>query len=232
MWQTDQYLSPLPYKDFSYAIQNQWWQSFQSDSTWTHFGSLQLQFAKLYPAKRTNYIYALGVNTEWGAHYHFASLLPVDGFDILVGPSVLADFMAREHGSNVNKPYSMDASLDFCANAAVRYSFTAPHSSYRVQYQAVISVLGLMFTPEYGQSYYEITEGIVRHNALFSSFHNRLFLRQQLSLDMQFRHSAWRIGVRHDYLHYSANNLSFSREEVSLVVGTIFNFQSSIRPFR
>ncbi len=230
LWQTDEYLSPLLYNDFLYGISNQWNQSFRRDSAWSHSAVLSAQYARLYPARKTNYMDAIGLQAGWGAHYHFASLMKVKGLDLILGPYLLFDLMAREHANNVNKPYSMDLSLDLMAQTALSYTLHAKRTAYRLQYEVGISALGLMFVPEYGQSYYEITEGVVRHTASCSSFHNRLLLQQQLSLDMQFRRSTWRIGVRHEYLQYHANNLSFSREQVALVVGTIFHYHLFQRP--
>ena len=231
MWQADEYLSPLLYSDFSYGLQNEWWQTFRRDSAWSHTGRAEVRFAQLYPAVHSNYIYALGVTGGWGAQYHFATMMGIKGFDILLGPCLQFDLMAREHASNVNKPYSMDCAIDLCAHAGVRYSFGAKRTSYRLQYEITGGVAGVMFVPEYGQSYYEITEGVVHRNTIFGAWHNRLLFQHQLTLDMQFKHSAWRVGIRHDCLQYHANNLHFMREQAALVVGTVFQYRTTVHRF-
>lgn len=228
----DQYLSALTYQHYSYALNNRWEQYFRKDTTWSHQAHLQITGAKLNSPTRSNYMYVLGVQTGWGAQYHFSHLMCVPHFDLLLGPYLQFDLMAREHQSNVNKPYSMDCAADVCAYASLRYSFAAKKSSYRLQYQISTAVLGVMFAPEYGQSYYEITKGILTHNAQFSAWHNRFQLQHQLSLDIQLRRSAWEIGVRHEFLRYNANQLHFSREQVCLVIGTVFQYRTGIKPFR
>lgn len=230
LWQNDEYLSPLLYDGQFLSLRNDWNQHFRRDSLWTHRGSVSILGGRMYSERKLNSMYALEAQASWTAYYNFADKIGWKGFNLYLGPSVNFDLMVREHTSNVNKPISLDLSLTANARAGISYSFKGKKTSYRVLYEIETSLIGTMFAPDYWQSYYEITErpkGIM----VFASVHNRQLLNHQLCFDMQFPHSAWRIGIRHEYMQYNAHNLHFSREEVSIVLGTIFHFKSSIQAF-
>ena len=230
IWQNDEYLSPLLYEGRYIGIANQWNQSFRRDSSWSHTADLRFTGARLYNKRKYNIYYSLGLQTDWNAVYNFRQMLGVRGLNIYIGPSIDLDFMGRYHYSNYNKPVSLDFAIVLGARAGLSYSFAAKKTSYRVSYDIQTSLLGAMFVPDFWQSYYEISESL-KGTIVCANVANRQLLRHQLSLDMQFRHSAWRVAVRHEYLQYKAHDLFFSREEVSLVVSTIFHFSSKIKVF-
>lgn len=227
--QYDEYLTPLKYKGQFLALQNEWWQPFAVSNDWQHVGKLKLQGARTYNPTYSNLIYALGVHGGWGAHYDFHRLINLHGLNLFVGSYIDFDLFAKELINNVNKPYSADAAVELRLHAGISYGFAAKNTSYRLRYTMMTGFLGVQFVPEYGQSYYEITEGIIGGTVGLSSLHNKMDIRHELTIDMQFRHSAWRIGVEHEYINNSMNGLGFQREQVSLIVGTLFNYKTAIR---
>jgi hypothetical protein len=50
-------------------------------------------------------------------------------------------------------------------------------------------------------------------------------LRHELTFDMQFKHSTWRIGATHEYLEYGTEIIMFSREQVSAIIGCIWHYK-------
>lgn len=231
IWQQDQYLSPLLYTGMSGGIGNEWWQPFSSDTRlgkqgkldhWGHLGKVDLQFGMLYNPTKSNRIYAFGVQGGWGAYYTWQ--FPQAGVQILLGPYLNLDYAPRFIAGNVNKPYSMDIAIEAEAMGGISYSFRGKHSSYRLRYLIHANLIGIDFVPDYWQSYYELAEGvsgIVRCAGMW----NHRYLRHELTLDMQFRHSTWRLGIKHEYLEYGQGDMWFSREQVSAVVGTCFQYK-------
>ncbi len=226
LWQNDEYLSPLLYGGqmvaFGYECRTDFGQP-----DWSHVGKVHIlgSITDNNRAIMTNQ-YAGGVNGGWGAQYNFLRMIGVDGLNIWIGPYLHADFMGRYITLSQNKPYSMDLAMNVRAHAGLSYTIPCKHSVYRLQYTIMTDLIGAQFAPDYWQSYYEMMESI-KGTIGFASLHNRQKLSHELTLDMQFRRSTWRIGVRHEYLQYTANNLHFSREEVSVVVGTVFNHRIS-----
>ena len=133
--------------------------------------------------------------------------------------------MPRYIVNNVNKPYSMDIVAEIDAMAFVSYSFGGKKTSYRLRYLIRTNLIGVDFMPDYWQSYYEITEGIAGKIRCAGMWNHR-YLNHELTLDMQFKHSTWRIGVRHEYLEYGEKSMWFSREQVSAVIGTCFRYRT------
>ncbi len=227
--QYDEYLSPLKYSGQFLALQNEWWQGLGEVRDWQHVGKVKIQGARLFNPAYTNAIYALGAEGGWGVHYDFGRLTGVNGLNLFLGPYLDFDFFLKEIVQNVNKPFSADAAIDLKAHLGLQYAFSGKQTSYRLRYTVMTSLLGMQFVPEYGQSYYEVSEGITGGTIGFCSLHNRLTLRHELTFDMQFKHSAWRIGVEHEYMRHNMNNLGFQREQVCLVVGAVFNYKTIIR---
>ncbi len=226
IWQNDEYLSPLIYGGqmiaFGYECRTEF-----SKLDWSHVGKLHITGAITDNDRpMVSKQYAVGVNGGWGAQYNFRRMIGVEGLNVFVGPYLHADFMGRTITSSQNKPYSMDLGVNIRAHAGMSYTIPCKRSAYRLQYRIMTDLIGAQFAPDYWQSYYEMTQSIAG-TVVFTSLHNRQTLSHELTLDMQFRRSTWRVGVRHEYLQYTANNLHFSREEVSVVVGTVFNHRIS-----
>lgn len=231
MWQQDHYLSPLLYSGMRVGIGNEWWQPFRQESrlgrkgrleNWAHVGRIDLSFSWLYNQPKTNAIYSLGIQTGWGAYYRWR--FEKAGVQICLGPYLDFDFAPRTILSNVNKPYSMDAAAQVEVMAGVSYSFSANKTSYRLRYLVRANLIGIDFMPDYWQSYYELIEGIAGIVRCAGMWNHR-YLNHELTFDMQFLHSTWRLGIRHEYLEYGQDNMWFGREQVSVVVGTCFRYR-------
>lgn len=229
-WVQDQYLSPLLYKGYRVGIGNEWWQPFRRTenrvgSRWEHVGSFDVKFAWMYNPVKSNVIYSLGLRGGWGAYYLWS--FDPQGVRLLLGPYLDIDYAGRLHGRSVNKPYSMDIAADVDVMAGVRYVFKGKKTSYRLQYLCRANLIGVDYMPDYWQSYYEMTEGVLGRVRCSGMWNHRM-IRHALTLDMQFPHSTWRVGVEHSYLEYGIKGMMFSREQVSLVVGTVFRYR--LRP--
>jgi hypothetical protein len=230
VWMQDQYLSPLLYRGYRVGIGNSWLQPFRltekkEGSRWEHIGKVDGQFMWMYNPVKTNIVYAVGVRGGWGAYYAWA--FPKQGVRLWVGPYMELDFLAKWHVVNVNKPFSMDAAVDMMAMAGVSYAFRGRKTSYRLSYHISANMMGVDYVPDYWQSYYEVTEGVIGR-VRFSGMWNHRVLSHGLDFDMQLPHSTWRIGVEHEYVEYGIKGMMFSREQVSLVVGTVFRYR--LRP--
>ncbi|MBR1631571.1 MAG: hypothetical protein IJ680_06905, partial [Paludibacteraceae bacterium] len=160
-----------------------------------------------------------GVHYGWGAAYRMPAF--ARGLELWAGGVADADFMGKLIASSVNKPYSMDLAAGL--NAAVWAGYTFPTRGRTVatlRYRVQVPVGGVMFVPEWGQAYYEMSLDLHLNRILhLSSLHNRVGLNQMLCVDLRLPRSSWRVGVEHEYLHYQANRMHFAREFVSVHVG-------------
>ena len=54
----------------------------------------------------------------------------------------------------------------------------------------------------------------------FSSIHNKRGLNSTLTVEVPFNRSVWHFGINTQDIKYSANNMVFSNNQISFVVGT------------
>ena len=229
-YQLDTYLSPLSHKGMHIAIGNEWWQPFRQDTrlgqtgrlaNWAHVGRFDIRGMRQYNSARTNMIYGLDLSGGWGAFYYWQWC--DKRLKVLAGPYIEAELGVRELASNVNKPYSVDISAEVMAMGGVSWSIYGKKTSYRLHYLIRTNMIGFDFMPDYWESYYELSEG-VRGTARCSGHWNHHTVKHSLALDMQFPHSTWRVGAEHEYVNYGTKDLHFIRNEISIVVGCIWNY--------
>ena len=245
VWLQDQYLSPLLYSGYQVGFGNEWWQGFKDTPSksryvrrrynpplkrsvlkmgWLHMGKIDVDYGWCYSDTYTNLIYSLGINGGWGACSSWKWLRPK--LELFVGPYLDVNVMGKLHVSNVNKPYSMDFSVNACAMGGASWSFMCKKKGYiyRLRYLGRLNVIGMDYLPDYWHSYFEMGEGVFGDFRCAGLWNHRHF-QQELTFDMQFTRSAWRIGARHEYLEYGTSNMMFSRESVSVILGCIWQYK-------
>lgn len=121
------------------------------------------------------------VNWNYGMHYHFRL---TNNFKLLVGGlgDINAGFVYNLR--NTNNPASARAYLNLNASAMAIWQIPMARKTATLRWQVNLPVAGVMFSPNYGQSYYEIftlgnDKGVIR----FTSLHNQPSMRTMLSLD-------------------------------------------------
>lgn len=227
----DTYLSPLAFSGLQLGIGNEWWQPFRQDTrlgrtgkltNWAHVGRVQVSGYRHINSARTNLTYGLEGNGGWGAFYCWKRC--DNRIKVFLGPYLEASLGVRYIAMNVNKPLSLDIALETMAMSGISWSFYGKKTSYRLNYQIRTNLVGLDFMPDYWQSYYELSEG-VQGTVRCSGHWNHHTIKHELTMDMQFPHSTWRIGAAHDYVNYGNEHMRFIRNQVYLVVGCIWQYR-------
>ena len=230
-YQLDTYLSPLGYRGMEIGIGNEWWQPFRQDTklgqtgkltNWAHVGRIDLRGVRQISSARSNQINGLGISGGWGAYYYWQWY--DNRLQLLLGPYLETELYVRELASNTNKPYSFDIAVDGMVMGGLSWSFYGKKTSYRLHYLIRTNIIGFDFMPDYWQSYYELSQGI-QGTPRCSGHWNHHTVKHALSLDMQFPHSTWRVGAEHEYIHYGTKDQYWVRNEISLVIGCIWNYR-------
>ena len=134
---------------------------------------------------------------------------------------------------NTNNPAQGYASLAVGPQIMVSYKLSAimkkPErrflkflSTITVNYQMRMPWLGLMFSPNYGQSYYEIfSRGNYDHNIVFTSLAT-FQMRQQVSFDIPLKNrTSLRIGYISDIRQAKPNNLKQHQYYNAATIGVV-----------
>ena len=170
---------------------------------------------------------------SYGVRRRFA--FPVGNATLTVRAGAQADvtagFIYNTRGSNNPAQARFDIGLSPSAGAA--YDFTVGGKPLTVTYEASVPLLGVMFSPNYGQSYYEIfSEGNYDHNIVPTTIGSTPSFRQMLTLDFRLLHATWRVGYLGDYRQASVNSLKQHTYTHSLVVGVVKSFSVAKLPAR
>ena len=122
--------------------------------------------------------------------------------------------------TSANNPAQGYASVDIGPQVMARYNFTLFNTTLRLTYEARVPFIGIMFSPNYGQSYYEIfNEGNYDHNIVLTSV-GTFQLRHQLSLDIPVaQRTSLRIGYLGNIRQAKPNNLKQHQWYNAVIVG-------------
>lgn len=171
---------------------------------------------------QTAEMYAGLVNWSYALHYQFR--MNDDKLKILVGPILDLNGGVVYNRRNSNNPAQAKAYGGLGASGMLIYKFRIARYPLTVRYQANLPLLGVMFSPEYGESYYEIFSlGNGGRNVVFTSLHNNPSLRQMVTLDFPIRNVTMRVGYVCDIQQSKVNNLKSHAYSHDFMIGFVRN---------
>lgn len=122
---------------------------------------------------------------------------------------------------NGNNPAQARAAINIGPVARAEYRL----GRCLLAYEASCPLLGLTFSPAFGQSYYEIfNEGHYDHNCVPTTVVATPSLRQTLTADVRLLGITWRIGYLGAYRQQQVNHLKQHLYTSSLVIGVVKTF--------
>lgn len=127
---------------------------------------------------------------------------------------------------NSNNPAQAKLYLNLTPSFLATYKLRLWNRPFSVRYMLNVPIAGIMFSPNYGQSYYEIfSEGNYDHNAVATYLGNAPSLRQMLTLDFNIGRSTFRVGYMNDIQQSRVNNLKSHTWSHLLMVGFVKHFK-------
>lgn len=222
----DTYLTPgsrIPYTGWGLRVMNE-----RTKMTWLadHRISRQQIFnadiASIRNGAGTTQAFSGFLDYTLGYHYHFH---PIPALKLLAGASVhaMGGFIYCTRVSN--NPASAKADLDLNLSAQAVYNFQIRNYPLTLRYQVEIPFIGILFSPHYGQSYYEIFDrgnksGIVP----FTSFHNKLAMKNYLTVDFPVGKFTFRAGYLNSLYYLDVNQILSHIISHSFVIGFVREF--------
>lgn len=143
---------------------------------------------------------------EWGRMYTVP--LKIDNISISVGATLDANAGFLYNTRNTNNPAQARLSLQVAPVVNARWTFSLWRKTMALGLELTSPLVGLMFSPQYGQSYYEIfSRGNYDHNCVPTTFVSTPSLYSMLSLDIPIGQSALRIGYIGDFIQAKVNDI-------------------------
>ena len=216
----DTYLSPQEYRGVEFRVSRESMRM----TRWMD-GNLSLQ--TLFQANvgythnkvDNNKTFAGLANWNYGLHYNFRL---TDNFRLLAGG--VGDFNGGFVWNlrNGNNPASARAYVNLDASGMAIWDLRVKGRPITLRYQANLPLMGVMFSPHYGQSYYEIFSlgnagGVVK----FTSLHNQPSLRQMLTVDFPVGRAKMRLAYVCDIQQSNLNDIKTHTYSHVFMVGFV-----------
>lgn len=216
----DTYLSPQEYKGIDFRISHEsirMTKLFDGNVSAQNFFQADIGYS--HNRADNNNTFSGLVNWTYGLHYQFRL---TDNFKLLAGGLFDVNGGFVYNLRNTNNPASARAYVNFDASGMAIWHVNIKRYPMVLRYQANLPVLGLMFSPHYGQSYYEIfslgnSSGVVQ----FTSLHNQPSLRQMFSIDFPMGYAKMRVSYVADLQQSNVNNIKAHTYSHVFMVGFV-----------
>ena len=222
--QLDTYLSPLEYRGFelrylSHSIRENNTRISREIIHQAHFSSTHNR------AENNNELGGL-YNFQYNIQYELGKWNTGSGTLVVkVGGGIDANVGFLYNTRNSNNPAQAYVNLNLAPNATAAYRFRMWKRPFQIRYEAQVPLVGLMFAPNFGQSYYEIfSEGNYDHNIVPTTIISTPSLRQMLTFDFTIHHTTVRLGYLGDFQQAKVNGLKYHTWSNILIVGLVRKF--------
>lgn len=222
--QLDTYLSNMNYTGYQFSI-------VRETLRMTHLANRKISFQTLWQGTFSHSTNHFSTSTYWGGHIGYDALwhynwTPLPGLRLMAGGAIGADagFLYNSRGGN--NPAQGRFNIDLSASVMAIYRFRLWGKDLGLRYQANMPVMGVLFSPQFGQSYYEIGQGHLNGNVCFSHPGNAFCLWQQLTLDVPLtRHFTLRAGYLCDIRQSKVHNIKMHDRSHSFMIGFVTHFR-------
>ncbi|NDW09249.1 DUF3316 domain-containing protein [Dysgonomonas sp. 520] len=211
----DTYLSILKYKGTSFRLMNERMRR----TSW--FGgkfnkqqTINLEFAMAEnPAKNADE-YWLMLDYSIGGHYNFYK---TDKLKLSAGALWNTAAGVLYNQRNSNNPASARAYTNIQLSALALYNW----KFMTFRWQMDTPVAGCLFSPKFGQSYYEISLGNSVGLVNFASLHNQRALRNYISVDFPINKYSIRVGYLGSFYQTKVNSIQTHTYSNSFMIGIV-----------
>ena len=178
----DQYLSPEKYGGLGFRFMNERMRLLKTyNNRISRQNIVNVDISTVINgAENANFLSAFA---DYSVGYHYR-LIPDPFFKLLVGGSIHGMLGMVYNTRNGNNPMTLHADIDLNFSLLAIYEFRIKTHPVTLRYQFESPFLGVLFSPVYDQSYYEIFSlGNTAEILNVNSFGNKLAMRNYLTVD-------------------------------------------------
>ncbi len=213
----DTYLSQEHYGGVEINFLHELNKHYKNDSLWSRTHTYQLELSRTKPSSGVTTDYTGMFDYSFGMHRHFAIW---DKIDIAIGGQVDFFIGGIYNTRNGNNPAQLKLGLDIAPTIRAAYRFCLWKKPMRLNYTANLPLIGLQFSPAYGQSYYEIfSTGNYDHNVCLASAFTAINYFHRLTLNIFFNHTALTFGYLGNCRQSNVNSIKYHSYSHSFVIG-------------
>ena len=201
----DTYLSNYNYKGLGLNYSHE---AFRDACTGNYHWKYQklLNITAGYAIQGSNLQYAALISYNWSG-YHPCKV--AQGLTLLAGVQIQLEGGALYNPAGGNNPAAAKLRTAIAASGMAIYHFPVLRSEWVARYQIDIPLMGAMFAPEFGQSYYEIFGlGHAKNIVAFTHPGNNPSWRHMLSLDIPIKATTLRISYTSDLYQSRINDIN------------------------
>lgn len=211
----DTYLSPLKYKGTSFRIMDERMRR----TSWFNHRFTRQQIIDLEVTSTENPAgnareYSIIGQYNWGGHYNLYS---TEKFRLSVGALWNITGGVIYNQRNSNNPASAKAHSNI--NLSLIGFYNWKQITFRGQLDTPL--FGILFSPHYGQSYYEISLGNSVGVVNFASIHNQRALRGYFTADVPISKISLRIGYLGSFYQTKVHDITSHIYSNSIVIGFV-----------
>ena len=183
---------------------------------------LQTNFSLTHNAADNNNTLAALVNWNYGQHYQFRIS---DNLKLLAGAVCDMNLGFVYNLRNSNNPASLRAFINLDASGMAIWHFKLKNHPMILRYQLNIPFVGVLFSPEMGESYYEIFSlGNGKNTIKCTTPFTQPSLRQWISLDVPIRDNELRFTYLADIEQSHVNHIKTHTYSHVFMVGFVRHF--------
>ncbi len=202
----DSYLSPLDYAGSTLGFTRIGERTMQrGQGRWSQMTYFDLNASQLHNPVGNATTWDGELQFNYGQHYH---LMAQPKWNVALGGLLGAHLGGTYNTRNGNNPGQMRMALDLAVSAVAARQFALWKKRWTWRTQCDIPVMGTFFTPNYGQSYYEIfILGHANRNIVFSHPFNAPSVRLLSTISIPFGTSSLTLGYKADIRQSTVHHL-------------------------
>lgn len=163
---------------------------------------------------------------HWQAVWHYHVLRENPKWELNAGAGVQANAGFVYNTLGGNNPASARLSVHLLGSGQARYHFRWGRQRFTTTLQADVPLAGLFFSPDYGQSYYEIFSlGHYHHNVCYANPLRAFQTNVLWSVDWHLKPStSLRVGYSGQFMQSHANSLKTQDLSHYFIIGYVRRF--------
>ena len=218
----DSYLSPLNYTGENAGLYYEQMKNtglMNGNVSAQHLFNANYSWTKNNTGTASHYTGFLEYN--YGLFYRFK---PVEKWQFFAGMQAGGSVGFVYNTRNGNNPATGKAHLNLGLSAIANYKFQIRSQPVHLRNQLCLPFIGAMYSPQFGQSYYEIGLGVTDNLVHWASFHNYFSARNMLSAEIPLNNFTLRLSYHFSFYETRINDLDTRLITNTFCIGFSSNF--------